>query len=138
MSSLEVLDLSLFDVPDPSGDFIDHIVIVGHQQQRAGIPLQRDVQSIDGFQIQMVRGFVQNQEVRFLQHQPAENEPRRFAAGKSFGALERVVAAEQHLAEQSAQFLLGGAADRSSCSHSMTLTPWPDGVPVILREVSDG
>ena len=42
------------------------VVIVSHQEQRTRISLQRDVQGINRFEIQMIRGFVQNEEVRFL------------------------------------------------------------------------
>ena len=35
MSSLEILNLPLIEVPDSSGHFIDHVVIVSHQQHRA-------------------------------------------------------------------------------------------------------
>src|SRR5439155_14680295 len=75
---LEILDPAAFEVPDSGCHFVDHIMIVSHQEQSAGISLQRDVQSVDGFQVEMVRRFVQNQEVGFLQHQAAENDSRRF------------------------------------------------------------
>src|SRR4030095_531669 len=110
MSSFEVLNLSLFDVPDSRCDLIDQVVIVGDQEQRAWIPLQRDVESINGFQIKMIRRFVQDEKVRFLQHELTENQPGSLAAGKRFGTLERVLTAEQHLAQQTAKFFLGGAA----------------------------
>ena len=137
MSSFEVLNLSLFDVPDSSSDLIDQVVIVADQEQCAWIPLQREVESINGFQIKMIRGFVQDEKVRFLQHELTENQPGSFAAGKRFGALQRILTAEQHLAKQTAKFFLGGAAvpivqplDDGEA--------WPDGVPVVLREVADG
>ena len=137
MSSFEVLNLSLFDVPDSSSDLIDQVVIVGYQEQRAWIPLQRDVQSIDGFQVKMIRGFVQDEEVRFLQHELTENQPGSLAAGKRLGTLERVLAAEQHLAEQTAQLFLGGAGVPIMQPLDDAET-WPDGIPVVLREVADG
>src|SRR5947208_375023 len=74
---LEILDPPMLEVPDSGGHLVDHIMIVSHQQQGAGIPLQRDVEGIDGFQIQMVGRLVQNQEVGFLQHQAAENDSSR-------------------------------------------------------------
>ena len=54
----------------------------------------------------MVGRLVEHQDVGLLQHQPAENHARRFAAGERIGLLERILAAEEHLAEHAAQFLL--------------------------------
>ena len=51
--------------------------------------LQRDIQRVDRFQIQVVRRFVQHQNVRLLQHQPAENQPRLLRRPK---ALRRLLA----------------------------------------------
>src|SRR5262245_12812258 len=84
----------------------------------------------------MVGWFVQYQQVGLLQHQPAENDSRRFAAGESVRGFERILAAEKHLAEQSPQFLL-------RCTWIEAVEPFDnadagwDGVPMILLEVSD-
>src|SRR5205814_4758009 len=137
VSALEIFDPAMFEVPYSGCHFVDHVMIMSDQEQGAGIPLQRDIQGIDGFQIQMVGRLVQNQEVGFLQHQPAENDSRRFTSRKDLSWFERIVAAEQHLAQQSAQFLLGRARIK-------TVQPFNnrnavrDGLPVILREVPDG
>ena len=112
-------------------------MIVSYQEQGAGIPLQRDVEGIDGFQVQMVGGLVQNQEVGFLQHQAAENDSRRFTSGKDLRPFERIVAAEQHLAQQPTQFLLGRAGIEAVQPFD-DADAGRDGLPVILREVSDG
>src|SRR5437867_422295 len=88
VGSLEVLDPAVFEVPDSSCHLIDHVMIVSYQEQGAGIPLQRDVKGVDGFQIQMVGRLVQNQEVGFLQHQAAENDSRRFTSGKDLRSEE--------------------------------------------------
>src|SRR5262245_12111484 len=84
----------------------------------------------------MVGWFVQYQEVGLLEHQPAENDSRRFAAGESLRLFERILAAEEHLTEQSPQFLL-------RCTWIEAVEPFDnaeagwDGVPMILLEVSD-
>src|ERR1041385_7028587 len=54
--SFEVFDALSVEVPDPRSYFIDQVVIVRYQQHRALISLQSDVQCIDGFEVQMVRG----------------------------------------------------------------------------------
>src|SRR5262249_54454946 len=80
--------------------------------------------------------FVQYQEVGLLQHQPAKNDPRGFAAGESLCRFECILAAEEHLAEQSPQFLL-------RCAWIEAVEPFDDadagfdGVPMILLEVAD-
>jgi hypothetical protein len=39
------------ELPYPSRDFVDEIVVMGHQQHSPRVALQRDVQRIDGFQV---------------------------------------------------------------------------------------
>src|SRR5437588_11058726 len=84
VSALEVFDLVLggIEVPDARGHFLDEVMVMRDQQHRAFVALERDVQSIDGFQVQVVRGFVKDQDVRLLQHQFAEEQARSFAAGQ--------------------------------------------------------
>ena len=85
----------------------------------------------------MVGRFIKNEEIGFLQHETAKDYSGRFATGKSVCPLKRIVAAEQHLAEQSAQFLLGSG-------RVAVMQPFDDadaegdGVPMILRKVSNG
>ncbi len=55
------------------------------KQHGAVIFLQRDIQRVDGFEIEVVRRLVENQHIWLLQHQSAENQPRGFASGKSAG-----------------------------------------------------
>src|SRR5882724_2541362 len=85
----------------------------------------------------MVGGLVEDQEIWFLQHELAKDEAGGFTAGESFCGLERVVAAEEHLAHQSAQLLLIGAGielpEPVDGSHT-----FGDRIAVILREVPDG
>ena len=51
-------------------------MIMCHQQHCAIILLQRDIQRVDGFQVQVVGRLIQDQEIRLLHHQPAEDQPR--------------------------------------------------------------
>src|SRR5216684_8173848 len=66
--ALEVFDRVVIEVPDSGGDLVDQIVVMGDQQHRALIALKRDVQSVDRFKIEMVGGFVEDQDVGLLQH----------------------------------------------------------------------
>jgi hypothetical protein len=36
VGALEVLDVPILEMPDARGDFVDHVVVVRHQQHRAG------------------------------------------------------------------------------------------------------
>ena len=53
----------------------------------------------------MVGRLVEDEDVRLLQHDPAEQEPRGFAARERIGRLVAVLAAEQHLPEQPVNLL---------------------------------
>ena len=41
VGALEVFDLMVVEYPQARGDFIDHIVVVGHQQDAYLMPRQR-------------------------------------------------------------------------------------------------
>src|SRR5580765_1337609 len=79
---------------------------MGDQQNGAVESLQCDVQGVDGFQIQVVGWLVKNQHVWFLQHQATKKNARGFAARKRPDGFAGILAAEQHLPQQPAQFLL--------------------------------
>jgi|CZKS01.1.fsa_nt_gi hypothetical protein len=81
-------------MPDASGHFFHHIVIVRDQQDGSGGLLKNNVQRVDRFQIQVVRWLVQQQEVRFLEHQAAENEDAPLLHPKGFGAIVSVLSTE--------------------------------------------
>src|ERR1035438_627049 len=56
VGALEVFDVAVVEVPDAGGDFVDQIVIVGHQEHRARVLLQREVEGVDGLQIEVIGG----------------------------------------------------------------------------------
>ena len=43
----EIFDLVVLEMPDAGGDFVDQVLIVGDQQDRAFVALQRDIQGVD-------------------------------------------------------------------------------------------
>src|SRR5580704_1006544 len=60
VSPLKVGDLVVtLEVPDASRDLVDQIMIVRYQEYRPLIALQRDVQRIDGFKIQVIRRLIE-------------------------------------------------------------------------------
>ena len=96
---------SVFEVPHARADFFQQILVVRHEQHRALILLERHVQRVDRFQVQMVRRLVEHEHVGLLEHDAAEQQPRRLAARERLGRLETFFAAEEHLAEQAVDFL---------------------------------
>ena len=100
--SLEIFNPIFFEVPQTRRYFIDQIVIVGYQQHRSLVPLQRNIERVDGFEIEMVRGLVEDQDVGLGKDQLAEDEPRLLAAGERLGLLVALFTGEKHLAEDAA------------------------------------
>src|ERR1035437_5794391 len=49
--ALEVFDFAVVEMPDAGGDFVDQIVIVGDQEHRALVLLEREVEGVDGLEI---------------------------------------------------------------------------------------
>ena len=56
-------------VPDAGGDLVQEVAVVGHHHQAAGPLQQRPLQPFQGLQIEVVGGFVQQQQVRLLQQE---------------------------------------------------------------------
>src|SRR5437773_12408876 len=61
--SLEVFDVPMIKMPKPRCDFVDHVVVVRHKQHRAIEFLQRNVQRVDGLQIEVVGRLVKHQKI---------------------------------------------------------------------------
>ena len=73
VGSLEIRNFVIvLEVPDARGHFVDEVVIVCDDQDSALIALERNVKRVDGFEIKMVRRFIEDEDVRFLKHQLAE------------------------------------------------------------------
>ena len=66
--------------------------------------LERDVERVDRFEVQVIRRLVEDEHVGLVQHDPAEQQPRGFASRQRLGRLEPFLAAEQHLTEQPVDF----------------------------------
>lgn len=56
----EVTDMSVFQFPDARGEFVDKIPVVGDEDERALIILQRILQPFARVDIQMVRWLVED------------------------------------------------------------------------------
>src|SRR5450755_1572295 len=136
--AFEIVDFAFAEVPDAGSDFIEDVFVVSYEQNSAFVFLQGDVQSVDGFQVQVIGGLVQHQEIRLLYHQPAENQTGAFAARECDGRFQSVLTTEKHLAEEAANFFLSRLRLKLSepleRSDALGLV---DGVAKVLREVAD-
>ena len=94
-------------MPHAGADFFHHVLVVGHEQHGPVELLQRHVQRVDGFEVEVVGRLVEHQHVRLLQHDAAEEQPRGLAARERVRRLQPFFAAEEHLAEKAVDVLLG-------------------------------
>ena len=84
----------------------------------------------------MVRRLVEHEDVRFLQHEFAEEQPRRLTTRKSLSLLQTLFAAEEHLAENPRMSSFAAFGSKL-CSHSAAVVPFGMEASVVLREVAD-
>ena len=96
------------EVPDAGGDLVDEVEVVGDEEDGALVLLQGEVEGVAGFEVEVVGGLVEDEDVGLLQHELAEEQACRFAAGERVGALHALLAAEEHAAEDAANVFLGG------------------------------
>src|ERR1039458_8715816 len=76
--SLEILNSSVVEDPQSCRHFVDQVVIVRDQQDRALVPLQRDVQRVDGFEVKVVGWLVEDEDIGLGEDEFAEGEARLF------------------------------------------------------------
>ena len=70
----------LVQMEDSRSCIVDKIPVMGYIQQCTGLAKQRAFQNFPGGDIQMVGRFVQNQEVRFREHELGQGQPAAFSA----------------------------------------------------------
>src|SRR4051812_45396229 len=103
--TLEVLDPIRLEVPQPRGHLVDQIMIVRYQQYCSLVPLQRDVEGVNRFKIEVVCRLVEDEDVRLRQDQLAEHQPGLFAARECLRGLLALFSREEHLTKNSANLL---------------------------------
>ena len=96
------------EVPDAGAGFFDEVLVVGDEEDGALVFLHGLVEGVDGFEVEVVGGLVEDEDVGFLQHDLAEEEAGGLATGEGLGLLHALFAAEEHLAEDAADVFLGG------------------------------
>ena len=125
-----------FEVPDARASFFNEVFVVGDEEDGAIILLNCLIEGVDGFEVKVVGGFVEDEDVGLLEHDLAEEKAGRLAAGERVSFFEAFFATEEHLAEDAANVFLGGFRVEGMeplgyCS------AFGDGAGVILREVAD-
>ena len=88
----------------------------------------------------MIRWFVKHEHVRLLQHEAAEEQPRRFTARERLGGLQRGFTREEQAPEDAADLLLRGLLverveplERVEARRALA-----ERLVVVLREIADG
>ena len=87
--------MPVFQLPDPRGEFVDKIAVVGHEDERPLVVLQRILKPFARVDVQVVRRLVEDEQVDLLIHQHTQPQTALFAAGKTRNGLEHVLALEQ-------------------------------------------
>ena len=88
-------------------DRADEINVVADENQRALVLRERADQRVDAADIEMRRRLVHQQQIRRIEQQLDQREPRLFSAAQHAVVLENVVAAKKKRAEHRARRLFG-------------------------------
>ena len=95
----EIPDVPVLQEPDPLGELLDKIAVVGYEQQHALKFLDGGLHPLPGSDVQVVGGLIQNQQVDFLIHQHTQPQTGLLAAGEVPHRLEHVLPLEQERAQ---------------------------------------
>ena len=86
---------------------VDQFVVVRGEDQISFERGETVIYRADRFQIQMVGGLVQQQEIRSEQHHPSEHTTHLFATRQNVDGFENAFVGKEHSAQKSAQICLG-------------------------------
>ncbi len=107
---------AVVDLEDAGGDPVDEVPVVGDQQKRPGVVIERIAQRLDGAHVEVVGGLVQEQEVGVSDEQREQAQAAAFAAREHLDPLLDLVRAELEAAQQAACRLLVVADERQAPS----------------------
>ena len=91
---LEIGDGPPLQHPDPGGEPLDEVAVVGDEEQIALILLHRLLDPLPALDVQMVGGLVQDQQVDFAVHQHTQPQTALLPAGQGGHWLEHVLPPE--------------------------------------------
>ena len=87
------------DLEDAGGQLGHEPAIVSDEDQGSVVGLERLDQSLDGFEIEVVGGFVEDQDVGVVDGESGEDQPSGLAAGEARDLFLDLIAREEHLGE---------------------------------------
>ena len=93
----ERLDVAIGDEPQPVGDQLDQRAIVGDENHRAVVIVERVEQRATAVDVEMVGRLVQDQQVRRRHGNQVQQQPRPLAAGQALDRCLLLVEAEPEL-----------------------------------------
>ena len=99
-------ELAGVDVQHALRDRADEMDVVADENERPFVLRERADERVDRADVEMRRRLVHEQEIRRIEQQLDQREPRFFAAAEHADGLENVVAAEEKRAEHGARGLL--------------------------------
>ena len=85
---------------DAVGDGLDELVVVAREEDVAFERLQRVVERLDGFEVQVVRGRVEDEAVGIGQHHARNHATHFLASREDAHLLQELFAREKHAAEE--------------------------------------
>ena len=91
------------DFHNSVSDSIHKLVIVGSEENHVGELDQAIVEGRDRLQVQMIGGFVQNEDVGPAEHHARQHAAHPLAAGEDVGFLQGFFAGEEHSPQEAAQ-----------------------------------
>ena len=104
------VDREVLDVRDARADLVEEIAVVRDDQQDALVALQPALEPEDGGQVEMVRGLVEQQDVRAAHQCTREIQPHAPAAGKRIDRLGVLLCREAETVQQARRARLGREA----------------------------
>ena len=79
---LEGNPVAVIQLQDPAGHVVQEVPVMGHGDDRALVLLEVLLKPLDRFGVQMVRRLIQQEDIGFLDQQPAERDPALFPTGE--------------------------------------------------------
>ncbi len=97
-------------LPDPRDRGVEEGAVVRRDEQRAGPAPEVVLEPLEGVEVQVVRGFVEEEQVRVGDDEPGERRARLLPAGQGAWRLGPLVAGEAEAAERRIHPLVEGVA----------------------------
>src|SRR5215831_6048718 len=92
--------------PEPGGELLDEVAIVGDHERRPLVPGERVPEGDDRFEIEVAGRLVQHQDVVPGEHELGEDEPDALSTRQRPGGLQALLALEEHPPEEPADLLV--------------------------------